>query len=329
MAATSPAWVDRLTGARSRALELLLEQLARVIDSVGSVAEALSILQGQITNREVSDAVDSLQRAVASGLPLSQALRLLPRLLREDQLRLIEAGESAGALVDALNKVATGLRHRREQQREWLGSLAYPALLLHGALAVLPVTMMIQDGFSAYFLRVGLHYAALWTIVGALVFLIRGPLSKTERLIRLPLAGPVVRLDRAAALCWSLGALYEAGVTLHKAVGTALPEDVAEQPAVRERLRTFAEGTSSLKELLASTELLPMETLGVLHIAEESGNLGEALQDEAKRLDEATTRRLRLTSKLVSRAIYYGVVALVVWSIASFYIGYFGALGAL
>ena len=313
-----------LSSTRAAALEFFYGQFGQVLTTIGSVVEALDLVQGQIRHPAVASAVADVRRVVASGMTVAQAMGLRPDVFPAEHAQLVEAGESAGAMPDALRRLAARVDHSRRMQREWRGALAYPALLIHGVAVVLPIGLLGVSG-GAYVSRVLFHLIVLYAVVGGVWFAWRRIGSGDPT--RLPFVGRIFHTMRAGSLCWAIGSLYEAGVNVVPAVERSLTRRLDGEPAVQSALTGLREGDTGLADFASTSGLFPADTVSILRIAQESGNLGEALLNEGGRLDELGVHRMRTTLRVTGRTIYVVAAITVAYVVIRFYASYFGALG--
>jgi type II secretory pathway component PulF len=268
---------------------------------------------------------------VSSGMPLAAAMSLRGRPFHRSWTGLVEAAEEAGRLPEALERISARISRRAAVARSLRASLAYPVFLLHGALFLWPLGTLLQEGGGAYLARVAVSLFLVWgTAVAVAVPVARSLRRAGEAGVspRWPILGPILRELRAAEVCWSLGALYESGASLRRAVEFVFPAPPAAEAPLARALERFR-GGDAFAEFARECRLFSEDTVHVLRIGEASGNLGEALLSEGKRLEARAEARLEGAARWAGRAIYGIAVAAAAWVILSFWLDYLGAITAI
>lgn len=317
-----------LSTSRAAALEFFYGQFGQVLTTIGSVIEALDLVRGQIQNSAVESAVGDVRRVAASGMSIANGMRLRRDVFADDHIQLIEAGESGGTLPDACRRIAGRIEHTRKMQREWRGALAYPLLLIHGVAFVQPIGLL-GTGVGIYLGRALLNVAIIWGIAFA-VYVVWRRTNRHGDLTKIPLLGRIFHTMRAGSLCWSLGSLYEAGVTLVTAVEGVLPPQLRDDPRVAAAVSRLRRGDGEgFAGFVADSTLFPQDTVRIMTIAQESGSLGEALMNEGARLEELGVHRMKTTLRVTGRTIYIIAALVVAYTVIRFYASYFGAIGAI
>lgn len=289
-------------------------------------------------------ALHAVAAGLASGESLATALArpgdAFPPVVRA----LVAAGDAAGRDAECLRDVAEALERAIHGRRELRRALAGPALRLAAALAVVVVLILVNgaitdlDGRPVDILGLGLagrdgavrFAAAVAALVGLAA--VAAPLvarSWSDRGIahavggRIPILGPAVRSAEAAAWCRAAGAASHAGLDAGRLVALAsgaAPGLRIDPRSVEARLRQAA----TLQEALAADGRLPRTVLEAVGVGELTGTTAETLDRLADRLDEEA--RAGFTAAVgavgfLAWAAVAGLVALIVFRFASFYVG--------
>lgn len=294
-------------------------------------------------------AMEAVASGIAAGDGLATALQragdAFPPLIRA----LVAVGDAGGRDAEALRDVAaaleSGIRGRRELRAALAGpALAGPALRLVMALAAISVLILVNgaitdlDGKAVDILGLGLAGRAgairfLIAVAGAVVLAVlawpllarswadHGPVRQIAA--RIPILGPAVRKAEAAAWCKAAGLASHAGLDAGRLVGlasSAAPGLRIAAGRVEERLR----GGATLDEALAAAGRLPRTVLEAVAVGEMTGTTAESLDRLAGRLDEEARAGFTAAAGAVgfiAWAAVAGLVALVVFRVASFYVG--------
>lgn len=289
-------------------------------------------------------AMDAVAVGIAAGDGLATAMQragdAFPPLVRA----LVAVGDAGGRDAEALRDVAAALEQGIRGRRALRTALAGPALRLVMALAAMGVLILVNgaitdlDGRPVDIFGLGLSgkAGAIRFIVGVVTALglaaLAWPLvarSWADRGIvracaaRIPLLGPAVRSAEAAAWCKAAGLASHAGLDAGRLVGlasSAAPGLRIVPDRVTERLREGA----TLEEALAAEGRLPRVVLEAVAVGEMTGTTAEALDRLAGRLDEESRAGFAAAVGAVgfiAWAAVAGLVALVVFRVASFYVG--------
>lgn len=295
-----------------RDLSILFRSLASLVGvglpvdrALRTTAAALpAALRGHLA--EVED-------GVREGQSLSQALRRTRGLVPEGVIGMLEAGERASRLAEALDQVAAHLEQEAEFLARLRGALAYPVVLLAvGVLSLGIIVFVILPRFAVLLADVGQAAppatrallavgiaARAWApvlpfILAAVLAIVLAALRRpqvrlrlAEALLDFPVIGPLRRTLVGARWLRALATALASGLTILPALRAAA--EASGDPAIRERsLRAaarIAEG-EGVTAALNAAEVLTPEALQVLGIGEGSGHL--ALM--ARRAAEVTAR---------------------------------------
>lgn len=279
----------------------LTRELAVMLGAGQDLDRALRFLIETATNARLGRALTALREAVRDGKPLAVALAQHPRSFPPLYVGLVRAGEAGGTLASTLDHLAALLERERALAASISTAMVYPALLALaavGAIALLltqvlpqfvplfeengaalpgPTQALITAGNLVS--RFGLAALLALALVGlALRAVLRrpGPRAAFDRLVlRLPVLGGMAREILAARLTRTLGTLLTNGVPLITALGIARDAlgNRAGMRAVDEASQRARDG-AGLAEPLRASGVLPVRTIHLLRLGEETGQLG-------------------------------------------------------
>jgi len=229
--------------------------------ALGEVTRELAIMlaAGQDLDRALRFVVDNTGSArgrtvlanvrdkVRGGSSLAAALAGEPRSFSKLYVGLVRAGEAGGTLPATLDRLATLLERERSLTANLRSALIYPALLVVAAVgSIILLLDYVLPQFTPIFEQAGAQLPAStralmvlgtivgagapWVLVGTLAAglvarqLLARPANrlKLDRLLlRLPIAGSLLRETLAARLTRTLGSLLQNGVPLIPALGIA------------------------------------------------------------------------------------------------------------
>lgn len=333
-------------------VEMGLRQLASMLSSGVTLLLALRTVAEQASSRRARAIWESVANEILRGGTFAAALGGYRKVFGEITVRLVEAGERSGELERSLRCAAEQLECARSLRTAVVNALVYPALTLVMTLGVsvylvscvipklgefissaggeLPaITAALLDCSewfrgNSQFLAAGAAGAVLlWLAVRLFE---RGRETEDALLLRLPVAGGILRVAGTAIFARSVQIMTESGVTLIDAL------DTAAKIVVNRRLRRRAEaareaiiaGGSLADSLAPAVEFMPMMK-HMAAVGEMSGSLPEAFGETA-RLHELilsiTIKRLGILIEPVMIAVTGVIVGFV-------YIAFFMALFAI
>src|SRR5919107_5212456 len=122
---------------KPKSLQIFSRQFATMIEAGLNVVSALVILEQQTDDKYLGAVVKELRADVEGGMLLSQAMARHPKVFGRLYVALVEAGEAAGILDEALDRVAVQIEKDAKIRRRVKGALIYPCLVLAFALLTL------------------------------------------------------------------------------------------------------------------------------------------------------------------------------------------------
>jgi type IV pilus assembly protein PilC len=325
---------------------LFNQQLSALLRAGIPVLQSISLLKTRSGSANLREILASVEEKIKSGIPLSEAFEsqgVFPKIYTASLL----SGEKSGALDEVLIRFVDYLRRSVGVTRKLRGALAYPAFLLIAASFMVSfLTLYIVPRMSDLFKSLsgnrslpmitlvvlgisnGIASNIWWLlpmvlIVGFALFIWlrteNGKLALHRLLLRLPIAGQLVRNMTTAQLSRSLSTLLSGGITVPDSW------DIASQAVNNLDLRRRSQAVSSLiregrgfTEALEQSNWMPPLALDMIGIGEKSGSLREMLDEVASFYDaEAEVRLEQLTTLLepLILVIMAGVVVAILLAI--------------
>ncbi|MDX1606160.1 MAG: type II secretion system inner membrane protein GspF [Candidatus Competibacterales bacterium] len=313
----SPARRGLRLGAAERVL--VMRQLATLIGAGLPIEQALAGVARESERPRVGGLLLALRARVTEGHALAAAIAEFPRAFPEIYQATVAAGEQSGHLALTLERLADYAEARQQLQQKIGLALIYPLLLtlvagliVAGLLAyVVPQVVQVFANTrqtlpwltrALIALSNGLRDHGGWLLLGLAVaglgggHVLRRPaprLALHHALLRLPLAGRLIRAIQSARFARTLSILLASGVPMLEAlrigtrVLTSLPlQRAAERAAVRVR-----EG-SGLHDALAAEGGFPPLLLQLIASGEASGRLEAMLARAAEQQERDTEIRV-------------------------------------
>lgn len=282
-------------------------QLSTLLDASVPLLPALDIIARGHGDPAWRRLLSQLRGDIESGSGLAQAMRRHPRTFDALYCNLVDAGEQGGALGSMLDRLCACLEQSIALRRQVRAALRYPMVVLAVAAAVMTVLMLfvipafkqVFVGFGAgaqlpaptqFVIALSDGLVAHWQLLLALPPLAwlslrhalrrSAPLrhARDRALLRLPLAGPLLRKAAVARWTRTLATLSAAGTPLVEAM--ALVAGAAGNRVYRDATRQIERavrcGASLATAMRASAVFDPM-ALQMTRIGEESGALDTML----------------------------------------------------
>ncbi len=304
----------------------------------GQEAERAGALAARSRFRKVSEAVnkgDSLAEA------LDSTGDYFPVLFRE----LVRVGEQTGHQGEAFGHLAAHYQNQLQLRRLFLTAIAWPLMQLAAAVVVVGLLIWIlgmigqATGTTIDILGWGLVgnrglaiYASAVTLIGlavaGLIFALGRGLAWTRPIqhlvMRVPQLGKALETLAIARLAWVLHLTQNAGMALRPSLKLALESTgnaryIDAVPAVD---KVIARG-DTIEEAFRASGVFPQEFLDAVLVGEQSGRLVESLAVLSRQYHERADAAMRVLTMLAGYAVWAliaGIIILVIFRIASFYI---------
>lgn len=318
-AAKDPTGSKYLTiGAREKIT--FAKHLAIMLDSGIPLKEALEVMSGQVSSKNLQRMLSVMIRDLSDGFTLSSSLEKFPRVFKPFSISVIRVGESSGTLPSALKYQGQQLEKERDLDGKIKGALIYPCIIFFGAIGIaaylsfgilpkmmpmftslnvdLPPTtkaLLAMSDFIRFKWMYILAVVAVLTITSVLLLRVRAiKLAFHKMLLRIPVFGPLMRAVQVAFFTRILGILLSSGVQIVQAIAVAAvsSSNLAYQNKLKEISERVERGESITDELEKNPQLFPRMTTGMIKVGDRTGHLAESLMNAAefseKEVDEET-----------------------------------------
>ena len=316
---------------------MLTRNFGVMIEAGVPIVECLRVLADQTGNGVIRKALQAVRSDVSNGMTLTAAMSRHPRLFDTLFVRMVAAGEHGGVLAEVLARLAVFIERSARLKRKVKTAMLYPAaivivatvvvsvLLLHvipvfaevyqGMGQALPplteITIALSRWLYDYFLVLVLVLAAVPAAIHLACRTDRGLRWVHRWLLRIPLAGDLLRKSAIARFSQNTGLLLQSGVVLLDSLtvtaGTT-GNKVLEQAILE--ARDGLERGVTLAELLTASGLFPAMVCHMVAVGESVGALDAMLNRVAafyeEEVDRAVTRLTTLMEPVLM--IVLGVV---------------------
>ena len=303
------------------------EQLKSLLSAGVPLLEALRIIGQRIKGPGLKPALVKLN----DGCPLSEALHgFLPQMA----LGSLRGGERAGDLEGVLGQLANYYEERAEIEEKLISALVYPVFIFCLSLVCLVgLAVFVLPELSGVFADVGGELPLITRIIlgsadlfGRLFpFLIGGGLlagviawrRRADVVSRLPLVGSIMKQEELIQGLGTIGALLKTGTPIDEALQVAA--DTCRGKVFRSTILAAREGVingEKLSSVLAASRSFPPETIDLLKVGENSGQLAQMfLSVSHYQARERETSLKRLTALIepvmtLSVGLFVGLVVM-------------------
>jgi general secretion pathway protein F len=313
---------------------LLTRQWSTLLEAGIPIERALSALIEQHGDDHVRQVLQIVRGELLAGHPLHRALSRFPRSFDTLYCALVAAGEESGQLDRVMLRLADNLEQRGALRQKLIQAIIYPLLIVLVASTVVlammvyvvpQVVAVFQSGKQALpfltraliavsdFLRV--TWPFLLAGLGGAFWLARRGLRIESvrhawhlRLMRLPVAGPLLLTLDSARLAQTLAILAGSGVPLLGALraGAAVVWLLPLRDALQSATTEVREGMA-LHRALAQSGYFPPLLVHMVASGETSGRLGEMLEKAARQQSDEVTNRLALAMSLLEPLLILGM----------------------
>jgi type IV pilus assembly protein PilC len=306
------------------------QQLAVMIRAGINLRAALEGIADQTPHPGFKKIIYGLKTDVESGKQFSDAIGRHPKLFGPLYCNMVRASEMSGSFAKMLDRIAVYIAQQIETRKMVIGASIYPAVIGTMAIAVtvflltfvLPKFYKVFEGkeevlpWATKFLMNASRFATgNWPfLVGGLAAIIGGifALSKTEVgalwFDRFKLTFPVVRsMFRSLYISRSLqtmGQLINAGVPMLDTL--AITGDISGNRLYRSMWRTVYGSVKQGKKITAPlqrTTLLPRAVSQMIAAGEESGKLGEVLDEISVYYAKALKDHIKAVTSMIEPAM--------------------------
>ena len=324
-----PALRESLTRQRSPKLQELAtftQQLANLLSSGMPLSVALHSMT-HLESRGISSQVSQqLRQEVMEGRSLSDGMSKQPVIFSDLYINMVRAGESSGALVEVLRRMALHFQQFAEVQGKMVSAMIYPimvccvgmSLILFFIYFMLPHFLEMFSGFSVelplptrILIKVSYVLTNLWWLLllglGVLFVLFRrfkasdGGRRKLDQLkMNLPIIGKVIRVNLFAQFARTLSTLLQNGVPVLTAL--KITEQVMPNHLLKEAIAKTREAVTDGKTIaqpLAQSKLFPQLMVDLVKIGEDTGDVPGALANLADTYEGELQISLRIMMNLI------------------------------
>ena len=296
------------------------EQIATMLNAGIDLKRALHT-SGNVSNRELHDAIIALGKSIDKGDTLARALARQSKVFPLPDRTLIDAGEKSGRLPEVFEALADWYRLKARLLRIIKSGLTRPFLTLTAAAFIMPLPTLFSNSMSTYIFSV-LFFLIIFYIPPSLIVVLyresdkQGPVRLfIEKLfLKIPLFGKALRNMALGRYCFGFWMLFESGVPMDKCaqIATELCGNNVISAMVNGVSKSAQQGNPVSQGF--SSEL-PDDFLSIWMVGEESGRLGVTLRKLYEKQIEKAEYYFKELSYWVVRLVSALVALVLIWHI--------------
>lgn len=313
-------------GPSAKDIQNFTSQLAVMIRAGISIRSAIEGISEQAENPKFKAMLTQMKKDVEGGKQFSDALSRYPKTFSPLYINMVKASELSGGFSKMLDRIAIYLAQQIETRSMVVGAMIYPGII--GTMAcgttvflltfVLPRFMVIFQGKEAalpaptklllalssfmvnywYILIAGI-VAAVWGVI----LMLRTDWGRTwfdKAKLTIPLFKKMFRALYISRSLHTMGQLINAGVPILDTL--AITADISGNILYKRMWRAVYSAVKQGKKIshpLVKSPLLPKAVIQMISAGEESGKLGEVLDE----VSEFYARELKAVIKSVTAMI--------------------------
>lgn len=313
-------------GPGQRDVQNFTSQLAVMIRAGISIRAAIEGIAEQVENPKFKTMLQHMKRDVESGKQFSDALMRYPKVFSPLYINMVKASELSGGFSDMLDKIAAYLTQQIETTQQVRGAMIYPGIIGTMAIGttiflltfVLPRFMTIFKGKEAALpaptklllalsdFMINYWYVLLFAVGAAIwgfILMLRtdwGRLWWDKTKLTVPLFKKLFRALYISRSLHTMGQLINAGVPMLDTI--QITAEISGNTLYRRMWRAVYGAVKQGKKISAplnKSPLLPRSVVQMIGAGEESGKLGEVLDE----VSEFYSRELKAVIKSVTAMI--------------------------
>ena len=309
-------------------------QLALLLESGTDIVASLELLQGQVTNKILRQALGEVVTDIRGGSSLSAALRKHPKIFSQIYYRAISAGERSGNLEVVLRQMADFTERRVITEKKIKSALTYPVIVIFVAIIAVvvmvtfvlpsftglynavgseqPILVRILIGATDWLNAYGIYVLAAMAALGIAAWMhAKTPAGKYQRdrmLLRLPILGRILQLSELSRCCRTMSLLFHVGLPLPEVLSLAIQGsgNKVVSEGLTEVQRELIRGEGLSKPMAKRPIFLPL-MVQMTSVGEETGNLDNTLTTVAEsyemEADDRTNNAVELIQPIITIVI--------------------------
>lgn len=296
---------------------MFIRNLTAMVHSGIALQKILLVLSSQAKSKKLKVALDEMQKRVLQGEQLSDTMALYPAIFPKFFYNMIRTGEESGTLENVLSHLTLQLQREHDLRSKIKSTLIYPAIIVVGIFGIgifilvllvpnlavtfkelqvpLPASTKMIIGFVDFL--VSFWYVVIFLVVGIGIALHQTLRTKSGKnivdtvLLRLPIAGPIVKKVNTAFFARTMSSLIQAGMPMVRSleVTATVLKNTHFKRVLKEGAEEMRKGMKLSLVLSRHTNLYPIVVVQMVKVGEETGQTGNLLATLADFFEEEAT----------------------------------------
>ncbi|OGY50351.1 MAG: hypothetical protein A3J59_01120 [Candidatus Buchananbacteria bacterium RIFCSPHIGHO2_02_FULL_56_16] len=303
------AWLNGRQRVKLTQKIFFVQQLGVMIRTGISMTVALKTLAEQTSAKNFRAILTDLEQQVEKGNLLSKGLERYERTFGELFINMVRAGEASGKLEEVLKQLFVQMKKDHDIIAKVRGAMIYPLIVVVMMVAIgimmmiyvvpsilsvfkeldveLPLATRIMIAVSDFVIAYGLYLVVAAIALGiGLVMLIRSPQGKVhfhQLLLRLPVAGAIIKKINLARFCRTLSSLLKTDIPIvssFEITARILGNELYRRTLI-EAKEKIKKGVGIHQALSTHQRFFPPVVLQMISVGEETGALDDILEESA------------------------------------------------
>lgn len=307
-------------------LATFTQQLANLLSSGMPLTVALNSMTHLESKGISADVSKELKQDVMEGRSLSDSMAKQPRIFSDLYVNMVRAGESSGALVEVLRRMADHFERFAQVQSKFSSALVYPAFVSAVGICIMfffmtymlpkfmtifedmkvPLPMMTQILVSISHVFANYWWLMIAVVIAAVILFKRFQATAEGRRkidhwrMNAPVVGKVIKLNLFGQFARTLSTLLENGVPVLTAL--KITEQIIPNSIVKEAIAKTREEVTDGKTIaqpLARSKVFPQLMVDLVKIGEDTGDVPGALKNVADTYENELSIALRMMTNMI------------------------------
>jgi len=321
------ATIETLTSSVSQKDMLLFyRQFSTLVGAKIPIAPALRTIHEQTENAQLRTVIVEIASDVEDGMAISESFAKHDNIFSTLAISMIKSGEVSGNLQGAIDFVAESAEQNYQLKNKIRGALMYPMFVISvaGVIGFLTMTWILPKltsviveldveipWYTNVMIKLGDFMQAYWwaviiVVVGvivAMIYYIRSEDGSREwdRIkLKLPVIGKLFRYVYITRFAENLSVLLKGGIPIVRAlvVVADIVDNIVYKNIILKAAQNVKVGGEINAEFFEHTEFPPMVS-SMIKIGEETGRLGDILEDVARFYESEVDQITRNLSSII------------------------------
>ncbi|MEK7120468.1 MAG: type II secretion system F family protein [Patescibacteria group bacterium] len=306
---------------------IFARNLGAMIKAGLSGARAISVMERQTKNKFFKEILFEAGEQIKKGRPLSEALKLHPKIWSNLFAAMVKAGEESGDLAGSLSEIANQMEKANTLRKKIIGAMIYPliiffVMIMIGVLMLIYVVPTLTATFKELDVELPITTRSIiftsdfmkgnsfvFILILLAIFLAGYYFYRSKRgkryldfiSTRIPLIGNLVKENNSAKTTRTLSSLLLSGVEVVSAI--TITKDVIGNGYYKEVLDEAISGIqkgTQVSEIFEKHEnLYPVFVAEMIAVGEETGKLSEMLVRVAEYYESEIEQQTKNLSTII------------------------------